>query len=336
MEGRIVFYSPTLTPVGGVVKIFDYMNHARELGHHLHLVCPEPLDDDSTIRDLTQFNPVFETMTQTHDLHFRLDRDDLAFFSWPTHYQQISHSIPKGFEHGRLIHIVQNVRHGNPSWIGGYATRLLGRPLSRVMISHETMDACEPWLNRRSLTTTIVEGHRCDYFTEDRSGGLETPIRVGYTTWKSPVGIEVEQQLADDPRFTFRSIRRSAGWSEIAELYRWSQVFLGCPGPEEGFYLVGLEAMAAGCLLVMADAGGNRAYARWGRNCIEVQHDDADGYVRALDDLAGWSDDRVTALRTEGYRSVGNHTLEREQKEFGTFLDRVAAALRPEPSLSGC
>ena len=329
MRGRIVFYSPTLKPVGGVVKIFDYMNHARQLGYDVHLVCPEPLEHDSTIRDLTQFGAVLETSTMSRDLMFPIESDDLVFFSWPEHYRPISHSLPTGFDHHRMIHIVQNVRHGNPRWIDGYATRLLGRPMSRIMISSETMDACRRWLNPRSPTVTIVEGHHWEYFAKRRRGGLPPVINVGYTTWKSPVGVQVEESLTGDERFAFRSIRGPAGWTEIAELYHWSDVFLGCPGPEEGFYLVGLEALAAGCLLIMADAVGNRAYARWGVNCTEVPLDDVDAYRQALIDVAGWPTGRVEDRRNRGYDILDQFTLEREHQEFSRFLGRLESETMP-------
>jgi len=323
MAGRMVFFTPTLTPVGGVVKIFDYMNHACRLGYSPHLVCPEPLQPDSKIWELDQFVDVLETASRSDDLLFPIDGEDLVFFSWPTHYQQISRSLPPGFRHERLIHIVQNVRHGNPRWIDGYATRLLARPLSRIMISHETMAACEPWLNQRSLTSTIVEGHHWPYFHRERHGPLRQPVRVGYTTWKSEVGVRLEALLADDPRFEFESIRRTAGWPEIAELYRRSDVFLGCPGPEEGFYLVGLEALAAGCLLVMPDAIGNRAYAGWGENCTQVPLEDEAAYADALLDIASWEQGLIDARRASGYAVLTDHGLESEQEEFGSFLEAI-------------
>lgn len=329
MYGRMVFYSPTLTPVGGVVKIFDYMNHAREIGYDLHLVCPEALTGNSTIRDLTQFKDVLETSVMSRDLSFPVEADDLVFFSWPEHYRQISHSLPASFDHHRVIHIVQNVRHGNPGWIHGYATRLLARPMSRIMISHETMAACRRWVNPRSPTVTIVEGHNWEYFARRRHGGLPQTLNVGYTTWKSPVGVRVEESLVDDERFAFRSIRGPAGWTEIAELYHWSDVFLGCPGPEEGFYLVGLEALAAGCLLIMADAVGNRAYARWGSNCTEVPLDDADAYRRALIDMAGWSTAQVEQRRNRGYDILDEFTLDRERREFARFLAQLHSTAEP-------
>ena len=157
-------------------------------------------------------------------------------------------------------------------------------------------------------------------FSKARRGGLPAPIKVGYTTWKSEVGVRAEERLAGDPRFEFRSIRETADWAAIAELYRWSDVFLGCPGPEEGFYLVGLEALAAGCLLVMADALGNRSYARWGHNCTEVPLEDDQAYARAVTDIAGWTADQVETRRNNGYADLADFTLDRERREFGRFL----------------
>ncbi len=322
-QRRMVVLTPTFTPVGGVVKVFDYVKHALDAGWSVEIGCPEPIEDAKLLREISHIDHVLDVVEHHQSLSVPIGIDDLVLFSWPHHYMRISANLPRGFRHEQIIHLVQNVRHANPNWVDGFPTRLLGRPLTRIMITEEVDAACRPWINPNSITETIIEGHAADFFARERSGGLRPPIRVGYTTWKSEVGIAVEEALADDGRFRFESIREPAGWSRIRKLYHRSDVFLGCPGREEGFYLVGLEAMAAGAILIMSDAVGNRAYGRWGENCHLVDHDDADGYVQRLQWLADADDLEIESMRAAGYATVPRFSLANEAEGFRRVLDRI-------------
>ena len=134
--------------------------------------------------------------------------------------------------------------------------------------------------------------------------------------------------LAGSPHFEFRAIRNPVGWAELRELYHWSDVFLATPLVEEGFYMPGLEAMAAGAIVVSSDAGGNRAYCRFGENCIEVGMDVARDYVGALESLRAAGVEEIERLRGNGYVAVGRHTLEHERERFGEFMGRLTEHLR--------
>ena len=133
---------------------------------------------------------------------------------------------------------------------------------------------------------------------------------------------------AGSPGFEFRAIRDPVGWAELRELYHWADVFLATPLVEEGFYMPGLEAMAAGAVVISSDAGGNRAYCNFGENCIEVGLDDAPGYVSALEGLRTAGAGEVERLRRNGYETLGRHTLEHERKRFGEFMGRLTEHLR--------
>ena len=146
---------------------------------------------------------------------------------------------------------------------------------------------------------------------------------MAYTTWKSPAGMAVEEALAGDPRFAFRSIRETVAWPELRDLYHWCDVFLGFPNPQEGFYLVGLEAMAAGALFVTPDVEGNRAYCRWGENCLRVEWNAVPTYLAALERLAAMGEAEVEAIRAAGYAVLPHHTLEEERRLFGEFLEEL-------------
>lgn len=316
---------PSFRPVGGVVKMLDYAGHALDLGRRVAICCPEPgrpgLPVFATKR-LARLAPGGK-VRHIEGFSFGVEPADLVLFTWPEDYGEIAARLSPGTAPDRVVHLVQNVRHANPSWLGGQATRLLTRPLSRIMVSRQTLDACLPYLNPHSLTRVIPLGHAWEYFGKRRRGGLPRPVKVGYTTWKSQVGARVEASLAGDPRFRFRSIGEAASWDALRRLYHWADVVLGTPGPEEGFYLLGLEAMAAGALLVTADAMGNRAYSRFGENCLVVPLDSEEGYRAALARLAGMGKGEVGAMRSAGYAVLGNHTLGEERRRFRDFLAEV-------------
>ena len=326
---RMYFMTPTWRPVGGVVKIFDYVNHARSLGYRPIIACPEPYKPGLPLFEI----PRFSDISPENGVRFvplekvSVGPNDLALLSWPTHYEIVEPRMSRWTRHEQVIFIVQNVRWANPKWIGGYGPRLLSRPMARIMTNNVVLGAVEPYLNPSSMTEVILLGNDHDFFAKERSGGLGRPIKVGYTTWKSGVGDEVATLLERSPDFEFRAIRNPVGWDELRKLYHWSDVFLATPLAEEGFYMPGLEAMAAGAVVVSPDAGGNMAYCAFGTNCLEVGLDDAAGYVEVLEGLRFGGEEEVERLRRNGYETVGRHTLEHERERFGEFMGRLTGHL---------
>ncbi len=330
---RMYFVAPTYLPVGGVLKIFDYLNHAVALGYEPVVVCEESYDGSLPLFRIDRFSHLTPEngVRYVEGYRFSVERDEFVFFSWPTQYEEIFARLVPGPPLERVIHIVQNIRHANPRWLDGCGFRLLSRPMARIMVTDEVLEACRPHLNQSSFTRVIVEGHAWEYFHQKRDGGLPAPVKVGYATWKSDVGLRVEQELAEDDGFVFRSIREMVSWAQLRELYSWADVFLGTPGAEEGFFLVGLEALAAGALLITADAVGNRAYSRFGENCVQVELDSEAGYIAALQQLRDSSVAQIEAIRDAGYAVLPRHTLKAEREGFAEFLE----VLRQRPLRPG-
>jgi len=326
MSERFVFVTPSYNPVGGVVTMFDYLNHALAIGFtEVQVVCRFPVGEHEPLFAMDRFRSL---LTNEHvsfhlEVPSQLEPGDLSMFSWPTDYHTLEAALGPESSTDQIIHIVQNVRHANPQFAEGYGVRILGRRMSRVSITHEVTEACRPFLNPNSMTDTIVEGHAWEYFSLTRASGLPNPIKVGYTTWKSSVGDEVARILRDDPRFEFEAIRSTAVWSELRELYHGCDAFLGCPGPEEGFYLPGIEAFAAGCILIVPDVGGNMAYSRFEDNCLPVDFEDAEGYVAQLQSLAEELPTEIDRMRSAAYETLSLHTLEKEQEGFAQVVSKL-------------
>lgn len=325
---RMYFLTPTFRPVGGVVKVFDYVNHALSLGYEPVICCPEPYKPGLPLFE----NPRFAGISPENGIEFTglekftVGPRDLAYITWPTHYELVETRMSRWTRHEQVISIVQNVRWANPNWVRGYAIRLLSRPMARIMTNDVVLEAVRPYLNPTSLTEVIRIGHNSEFFALGRNGNLGSPMKVGYTTWKSDVGDEVASSL-EGSGFEFRAIRDPVGWDELRRLYHWSDVFLATPLAEEGFYLPGLEAMAAGAVVLAPDSGGMQALHRFGENCLGVDFGDAASYVEVLKSLKGESPKNVDRLRRNGYETVKLHTLAHERERFGEFMGRLAGRL---------
>ncbi|QIN84203.1 glycosyltransferase [Rubrobacter tropicus] len=332
MSGRrMYFMTPTFRPVGGVVKIFDYVNHALAFGYEPVIACPEKYKAGLPVFEISRFSH----LTPENGIRFvaleqaGVGPDDFAFLSWPSHYPILEPRIGRGASHEQVISIVQNVRWANPTFERGYAVRLLSRPMARIMTNDVVLEACKPYLNESSMTETIMLGNDSAFFARERLGGFKGPIKVGYTTWKSDVGDRVAAMFRErGSGFRFRAIRNPVGWKELKKLYQWSDVFLATPLVEEGFYMPGLEAMAAGAVVITSDAGGNRAYCRFGENCLPARFENAGDYAAALRALRGYGAGEIEALRRGGYEAVGRHTLEYERDRFGGFMEKLEGRLQ--------
>lgn len=327
-ERRMHFVIPTYEPVGGIVKIFDYVTHARALGYHVQVWSRAEYSPDLPLLQNKQFRHLVDDPEVTFHSNSRLrfgDRD-LVMLSLPREYNFAYRHITEGRSPERVIHIIQNVRHVNPEWLSGEGTRVLTRAASRISINDVVAKTIEPWLDPRGLHRVINLGHVTEPFQLARDGGIGDegrPVRVAYTTWKSHVGDSVQNALRDDPGFEFRAIRETVTWDDLRELYQWSDVFLCTPRSEEGMYLPGLEAMAAGALVVTPDVGGNMAYCRPEENCLLVGFEDAGDYVAALQRLAAMPSESISKLRDAGYATTTEFDLASERAGFAAFLDEL-------------
>ena len=322
--GTLHVFTPTYRPAGGVVKLMDYVTHALEAGYQVSVRGPQAWSADLPLFRSERLAPLVGNprVRFSYDEPLAVRSRDLVLVSFPDQYEDAYRSLPSGMSPERVIHLIQGVRHANPAWRDGYPFRLLTRPVARISVNSVIGDVIEKWLDPRAMHEVIPIGHDVDFFALDRSGPLATPIKVAYTTWKSEVGDAVAAQLAPD-QFEFRAIRDTADWSELRRLYHWADVFLATTGPEEGVYLPGIEALAAGCLLVTPDVGGNMAYCRPGANCLLVGYEAPDDYVRALLRIRDMGPDSVQTMRRAGHEGLRSFSLSSERAAFHLFLERL-------------
>lgn len=326
---------------GGVIKILDYAAHGVDLGLAVTVWAPPLPEADHPIHQLPVARRLIDdpavdiALLDELDLRDRAGVGHVALFTEPTHHRLIERAIDRPLG-ATLCHLVQGTRHANPLWQDGVNYRLLHRPMTRIAVTPQVFDAISPLVNQRFSLTTIVEGHAAEYFSGRPSRDtLETqtarPLRVLYTTWKSDLGDRVAELLANDERFAFIAVRSETSWPALRNRYHGADVLLCAPGPEEGFYLPGLEAMAAEVAVVSAVVGGNATYLHDGENALVVGYDDAEQHRAALVRLAENPSLRQTLVAT-GRETIARHSLVRERADFKSVL---ANTQRSEPAQNG-
>ncbi len=334
---RIHVVSPHFNMRGGIIKLLDYADHGSASGAQVAVYSDDVADPGLPLFSVPRLASITERMPfHSLDELGALDHDDVVLFTWPRDFIDLAARAPSGFDPRRFVHLVQSTQHANASFTRGYGRRLLRQPISRIVVSQQAADAIAPYVLPESPLAVVDEGHDWQFFanaTGERSHWAGRKLRVGYTTWKSRAGDHVAASLADS-EVAFRSIDQVASWTELRDLYRWSDLFLGFPAPEEGFYMVGYEAMAAGALVALPDVGGNRSYCRFGANCIQTEFDDVDSYVAAITTANAMSAGEAATMRDASLEEVASFDLATERSGVVDFLAEIAAAETPERATS--
>ncbi len=325
---RVSVVAPHFNLRGGIIKLLDYAQHLAALGADVAIYSDDfvepalPLFSVPRLARIAQdidFRPLRPTVASPG---LEIRENDLVLFTWPPDFVLLASLAPRGFEHWRFVHLVQSTQHPNVLFAKGYGRRLLRQPVSRVHVSQPVAASCADFVPADAEQTIIEEGHDWEFFASGapRPDASPATLNVGYITWKSHVGAVVEDRFKDNAAIEFRSIGHVSTWPELRDLYQWSDIFLGFPDPEEGFYMVGYEAMAAGALVALPDVGGNRAYCTFGINCVQTRYDDADSYVDAIELLGRFSAAERSEMRSAATASVRRFNLADERRQVGDFF----------------
>ncbi|PZX14344.1 glycosyl transferase family 1 [Palleronia aestuarii] len=326
MSRRFHVVLPTLKPVGGIVKCYDYIAHALAFGLDVRVYCCERPEQAPHLFQNPRLAPVSARALPYHGYERLFAApDDLYFFSLPTDFRHVEPLLRQGVPARNILHIVQNTRHAQVTFQDGYARRLLSRPMSRITINDEVRDAIRPFLHDGSALANIPLGHDCAFFERAPRIPPGRPLRVGFTTWKSQFGHRLAASLAGDDRFSFHAMGGTVAWPELRDFYHSVDVLLCTPNRLEGFYLPGLEAMAAGCIVVTPDVEGNMSYCRFDKNCFEYRFEDMADATHALERILALDTEELGALHDRAGETWRARSLDAEREMFRAFLREIDA-----------
>lgn len=216
------------------------------------------------------------------------------------------------------LNLIQGTRHANPDQP---LYRYLAEPAIRLCVSHPVADAiigtgivngpvfvipngtdCQPNQNLAPIGTTISHVQVIGYKRPDFASNLSQKL--------SEAGIAVELFLDAVPRV------------EFLERLDPTALVVCYPLPGEGFYLTALEAMAKGCLVIVPDCEGNRAYAVDGVNCFFPEYLN-EAIFKAIIRALSLPENEVEKIRQAGVATAMKHTLDNERFEFYKLLNNI-------------
>ena len=155
-------------------------------------------------------------------------------------------------------------------------------------------DGLPSWYEKRRVTATIV-GYKRPDLARELSRALDAE--------------GTEHVLATD----FRD--RDAFLGLLAE----SRVAVCLPREEEGFYLLALEAMASGCIVVTLDCIGNRGFCHDGENCL-IAEPNSDSLWRTSKRAMGLSGPERARIHQRARDTAVEYSQQAERAQFGALL----------------
>lgn len=299
---KLLFYRDFQRYSGGHGKVRDYYDHTDAHPRWSAAVHLSP----ASVRE---HNPWFDRPARVES-DWRPDSASallLGGMDWLA-YPRDHPSLP-------VINLVQGVRHADP---GDVRHAFLSRPAVRICVSAPVADAI--------LGSGLVRGP-----VQVIEAGLSIPVRDSGPLGRRGIVVDAVKQ----PRVgAALASRLSAAGHQVTlleqriartvylQLLAGSEIAVLLPGPSEGFYLPGLEAMALGCPAVVPDGGGNRAYLEPGTNAL-VPPMDAIALAAAVEQL---HDVGLRArLVAAGRLTASRFTLDRERAAFHRVLDELDA-----------
>jgi hypothetical protein len=224
--------------------------------------------------------------------------------------------LPEDMGSAKVIHFVQHAGYLNDPVLRSY----LARPAHRLCTTAALRDAILAVAN--GPVTVVPVGVADAFFARPDQ---PKDVKVTIIGTKQPV---FAAQLADRLRaLGLVPVTVGESWmahSDMAALFRSTEILVTLPLPTEGFFLPALEGMAAGCVVITNDAVGNRDHCIPGETCLQPQRGDLDAHVAAIVQALD-NTDLCQHLVEGGRRAAAPHTMAAERAAFHTFLN---AALR--------
>ncbi len=320
---RIVFFVPSDKPVGGIAKVLDYAVHAS-MGGYDSIFCCKNINQDFASNPLF-LKPYFKknggsikiiSINQLEPL-----KSDIVFFTLPSNHSILSRIYFKKLEPcERFIHLLQNTRVAGLQFDRGYSFRLLSKKLHRICITNEVLKSVEDYVLDKEILKLIPHGFDFDVF--DKLPKKNDKVCILVNLFKGEFGLEVINYFKKDKRIKKINIcKKGISWENLIKKYRESSIFVSTPLPEEGLYLPGLEAMAAGNLVITPDCYGNRFYCDFSKNSIKVNYQVLSEYIKAIDEsINNWQGSSYIK-RLEGYKKASELKLDNERELFIKYLN---------------
>lgn len=303
MTRRLLFHRDFRLYQGGHGKVWDYYRHtAAHPGWEpsIHF----------TSGSLSAGNPWHEAAAEGIVPAWRPDQCDALFLAGMDWL-----AWPRDRADTPVVNFIQHVRHAEQ---GTDVNAFLGRRAIRICVSDAVADALRA-CGVRSPVITIDAALDVPAIGPSNSS-VRSGIVIGAS--KQPaLGKELAAALRLRGKHTTlldTLIPRDQYLATLAG----ADIAVLLPNPSEGFYLPALEAMALGCVTVVPDCVGNRAYVQAGVNVLIPEYT-LEGLLAAVSSLE--EAPLRARLRDAGSASAARFSQEREREAFHAVLDDLPA-----------
>lgn len=220
--------------------------------------------------------------------------------------------VPKQLQRKPVINLLQSISECSE---GAPEARYFRRPALRICVSQGVADASAPYRNGDAFV--IPNGIPLDIFRPAASRREGSVLIWGRKD--GSFGVCLREELARrgvTAELLIDYLPREIWAGKLAE----TDVFVGLPHAQEGFFLPALEAMASGASVVCAGATGNESFCLPDRTCLSPAHRDLMGHVEAVERLL--TDNGLSErVRLGGIAMAPSFSLEAERARFYRLLD---------------
>ena len=231
------------------------------------------------------------------------------------------------------INLLQHVRHGDP---GTELHSYLKHRAVRICVSQEVADAIGATGRVNGPVFTIPNAVDVRFQGPAQRG---PGWRSGFKAWAlaqrrlpAPVTTVVGYKRPDLAEALSQGLKQAGvrhrlllGFGPrhrfLAALVA-STVAVCLPHPREGFYLPALEAMAANCIAVTLDCGGNRGFCRHQSNCLIAQPT-AESLTAAVQEALSQPPSTRKAMLVQARQTAQRHSLAAERSQFQALLREI-------------
>lgn len=337
---KIVFVVNTVGMTGGIRVVFEYAKRLKNDGHDveiIHLIKLKTGIKNSLIAGLKKIKWMLRGQNNIgwfdlvgvqvdHQISMATDADILIATAWET-AQPVS-DYKSGAE---KIYFIQ----GYEGWGGKDADDTYLLPIRKITISTWLQDLLE---EKFAVNAEVAPpGINLEQFeVKNKQFNQEKVIAMMYHTLPEKGAIiglnalekilakhsEVKFQIFgmyDPPKLPKNTIYiKDPTREQLRDIYSASDIYI-VPSLSEGFGLTALEAIAAGCALVMTKTGGYADFSEDGTSAIWVPPGSADEITRAVIGLIE-NEEKLKNIAECGKKAVQNFSIERAYRRFRDLI----------------
>ena len=218
------------------------------------------------------------------------------------------------------INLVQGIRHAHE---GTEFYHYLAQKAVRICVSQEVADAISATGRANGPVLTIPNGTDCRSGQSSPAAYEARARSITIAGYKRPELARALSRRLDEEHIDHLLVTQFLNRSTFLDLLAGSRIAVRLPRVEEGFYLVALEAMALGCLVVTLDCIANSGFCHHDGNCFIAEHNPESLFratKRALDlPRPGMR----TGLLRRARDTAAEHSLEAERARFHAILGDI-------------